>query len=204
MKEFWNERYQNEDYVYGMQPNEYLKTLLNRIHQKGSMLFLAEGEGRNAVYAAELGFDVTAIDFSQDAKDKAMKLAESKGVSISYHVADLLEIELEEESFDFVVLIFAHFPAKLRQEIHLKYQKYLKKYGIVILEGFSKDHIEVSKDNDRGSGPRDINLLYTQKIIEDDFLNFETIELNEEVAELNEGEFHQGKSALIRYMGRKV
>lgn len=204
MKEFWNERYQGDEYAYGVQPNDYLKTVLNRIHQKGSVLFPAEGEGRNAVYAAQLGFDVTAIDFSEDGKDKAVELAKVKGVSIAYHVANLQEIELEEEGYDVLVLVFAHFPPQMRQQIHQKYQKYLKKYGVVILEGFSKNHIEVSKENDRGSGPRDIEMLFTKEIIEKDFSGFETIELSEEVAVLNEGEFHQGKSSLIRYMGRKI
>lgn len=204
MKEFWNERYQGEEYAYGMKPNEYLKTVLNRIHQKGSVLFLAEGEGRNAVYAAQLGFDVTAIDLSEDGKDKAMRLAKDSGVSIAYHVAQLQDVELEEESYDILVLIFAHFPPHMRKEIHLKYQKYLKKYGIVILEGFAKTHLEISKDNERGSGPRDIEMLFTKEMIEEDFSGFETIELSEEISVLDEGEFHQGKSSLIRYMGRKI
>ncbi|NPD44917.1 MULTISPECIES: bifunctional 2-polyprenyl-6-hydroxyphenol methylase/3-demethylubiquinol 3-O-methyltransferase UbiG [unclassified Lentimicrobium] len=204
MKEFWNERYQGDEYAYGMAPNKYLKTVLNRVHQKGSVLFPAEGEGRNAVYAAQLGFGVTAIDFSDGGKRKAEQLAKEKGVSITYHVANLQNIELEEESYDILVLIFAHFPPQIRQLIHQKYQKYLKKYGIVILEGFSQSHLEVSKENERGSGPRDVKMLFTKEMIEEDFLGFETIELSEEVAVLNEGEFHQGKSSLIRYMGRKI
>lgn len=204
MKDFWNERYQSEEFAYGMQPNDYLKTILNRIHQKGSALFPAEGEGRNAVYAASLGFDVTAIDYSSEGKEKAIQFAKEKGVSIVYHIANLQEIELEEESYDVLVLVFAHFPPLMRKEIHLKYQKYLKKYGIVILEGFAKSHIEVSKVNERGSGPQDIDMLFTKEMIEDDFSGFETIELSEEVAVLDEGEFHQGKSSLIRYMGRKI
>lgn len=204
MKEFWNERYQSKEYAYGLQPNDYLKKVLNRIHQKGSVLFPAEGEGRNAVYAASLGFEVTAIDYSQQGKEKALGLAKEKGVSIIYHVTNLQEIELEEESFDILVLVFAHFPPPMRKEIHLKYQKYLKKYGIIILEGFAQSHIEVSKDNERGSGPRDINMLFTKEMIAEDFSGFETIELSEEVSVLNEGEFHQGPSSLIRYMGRKI
>lgn len=204
MKEFWNERYHTKEFAYGMQPNEYLRTVLNRIRQKGAVLFPAEGEGRNAVYAASLGFDATAIDFSLEGKEKAMQLAKKKNVTITYHVSDLQEIELEEESYDILVFVFAHFPVQMRKKIHVKYQKYLKKYGIIILEGFSKKHIEVSKENEKGSGPKNIDMLFTKEMIADDFSGFETIELAEEVLDLNEGAFHQGKSSLIRYMGRKI
>ncbi len=204
MKEIWNERYQDKEYAYGKQPNKYLKTVLNRIHQKGKALFPAEGEGRNAVYAASLGFDVTAIDFSDEAKQKAFRLAEEQNVSIDYRIGNVQEMEMKEESFDFLVLIFAHFPVDSRKEIIQKYQKYLRKYGIVVLQGFSQNHPVVSKENERRSGPRDIEMLFTKEMIENDFLGFETIELSEEVAVLDEGEFHQGKSSLINYMGRKV
>lgn len=204
MKEFWNERYVQEEYAYGLHPNEYLKTILSRIHQKGKMLLAAEGEGRNAVYAASLGFDVTAIDYSETAKEKALQLAQQADVSIDYQVADLNEIDLEEGSYDVLVLVYAHFPPHLRKDLLLKLQKSLKKYGLVILEGFSRNHLEVSQDNERGLGPRNIEMLFTEEMIKEDFTGFETIELKEEVVHLNEGEFHQGKSSVIRYMGRKV
>lgn len=204
MKEFWNERYAQAEYVYGLNPNDYLKKTLGRIPQKGKMLLPAEGEGRNAVYAASLGFDVTAIDYSETAKTKALKLAARNQVSIDYQNADIMEMVLEEGKYDVLVLIYAHFPAPIRKDLHLKLQKALKKYGLVIIEGFSKNHLEVSKNNQSSSGPQNIEMLFTEDIIKDDFSGFETIELTEEILRLNEGEFHQGQSAVIRYMGRKV
>lgn len=204
MKDFWNIRYGQTEYAYGLQPNEYLKNVLSRINQEGKVLFAAEGEGRNAVFAAGLGFEVTAIDYSEAGKAKALKLAHQAEVVIDYQMADLNEIDLKEENFDILVLIYAHFPPQWRQEIHLKLQKALKNGGWVIIEGFSKNHLDVSKNNKYASGPRDIALLYTEKMIEDDFSGFETIELSEDIVELDEGEFHQGKSSVIRYLGRKV
>jgi len=204
MKDFWNERYDQKNYVYGLDPNEYLKKILSRIHQKGKILFAAEGEGRNAVYAASLGFEVCAIDYSEAAKQKALKLAQEAEVSIDYQVADLNKIDLEEDSYDVLVLIYAHFPPHLRKTILSKLQKSLKKYGLVILEGFSTNHLELSKDNESSSGPRNPEMLFTEKMIKEEFLGFEIIELMEETVDLNEGEFHQGKSAVIRYMGRKI
>lgn len=204
MKDFWNIRYGQTEYAYGLQANEYLKTVLSGMPQKGKVLFAAEGEGRNAVFAAGLGFEVTAIDYSEAGKAKALQLAHQTQVAIDYQIADLNEIDLKEENFDILVLIFAHFPPLIRHGIHLKLQKALKKGGWVIIEGFSKNHLDVSKNNKYASGPRDIALLYTEKIIEDDFSGFQTIELSEEIVELDEGEFHQGKSSVIRYLGRKV
>lgn len=204
MKEFWNERYAQPEYAYGLNPNDYLKKILSRIHQQGKILFPAEGEGRNAVYAASLGFDVSALDYSDTAKSKALKLAEQNQVSIDYQIADLNEMELEDDKYDILVLIYAHFPPHIRKDLHLKLQKSLKKYGMVIIEGFSKNHLEVSKNNQRSSGPRDIEMLFTEKIIKDDFSSFETIELKEEIVQLDEGEFHQGQCSVIRYMGRKI
>jgi len=204
MKDLWNERYAQVDYVYGLEPNEYLKTVLGRIQQKGKVLFAAEGEGRNAVYAASLGFEVSAIDYSDAAKFKALQWAQESGVTIDYQVGDLNEIELEEGVYDVLVLVYAHFPPHLRKSMLTKLQKSLTKYGLVILEGFSQNHLDVSKDNERRSGPQDIEMLFTKKMMEEDFSTFETIEISEEVIRLSEGELHQGKSAVIRYMGRKV
>jgi hypothetical protein len=204
MKELWNKRYQDPEYAYGLKPNEYLKTILGRIQHKGAMLLPAEGEGRNAVYAAGLGFDVTAVDISEQGKEKAMKWAQKKNLSIDYLVGDLKEVELEENKYDILVFIYAHFPSSMRKTIHLKFQKYLKKYGYIILEGFSTNHIEVSKHNKTRSGPPNIDMLFTKEMIADDFSSFETIEIAEKVIDLDEGAFHQGNSSVVRYMGRKI
>lgn len=204
MKDFWNLRYGQTEYAYGSQPNEYLKTVLSGIKHEGKVLFAAEGEGRNAVFAAGLGFQVTALDYSETGKAKALQLAQQAKVTIDYQIADLIGVDLINESFDILVLIYAHFPPQWRKEIHLKLQKAIKKGGLVIIEGFSKNHLEVSKNNKLPSGPRDIDLLYNDKIIQEDFLGFEVLKLSEEIVELDEGEFHQGRSSVIRFLGRKV
>ena len=107
MNNFWNERYKADDYAYGIEPNKFLKNQLKNI-TPGNILFPAEGEGRNAVYAATIGWQVTAFDPSIEGKRKAELLAMKKGVSIDYRIEDYEFVEFPVESFDCIALIFAH------------------------------------------------------------------------------------------------
>ena len=204
MKEFWNQRYESAEYAYGIYPNEYFKNIIEANNLQGRALFPAEGEGRNAVFAATVGFNVTAIDFSEQGRQKALRLAHVNQVNINYIVGDLAEVSVEPESFDLVVLIFAHFNPSIRRQIHQKFQNALKVGGFIILESFSKNHLEVSKNNLRSSGPQNIDLLYTQEIISTDFDQINPIELSETITDLSEGPFHVGTSSVIRFFGQKI
>ncbi|MCX7998787.1 MAG: methyltransferase domain-containing protein, partial [Leptospiraceae bacterium] len=108
-KEFWNERYSLEEYVYGESPNIYFKEKLDSL-PKGKILLPCEGEGRNAVHAAQKGFEVFAFDQSEVAQKKAFKLANKYGVKINYDVYEMESANYKEQSFDVLGLIFAHFP----------------------------------------------------------------------------------------------
>lgn len=203
MKEFWNSRYQDDKYAYGTQANIFFKQTLHNLNLKGTLLLPLEGEGRNAVFAAQFGLEVTAFDYSEVAQNKALALASKNGVSFSYLIGDINSVEFDDASFDAIALIFAHFPPQLRSDYHRKLSKYLKPGGIIILEGFSKNHLLVSKDNLRTSGPQNIELLFTKDNILSDFEGFETLLVSEEIVELNEGDYHQGKSSVIQYIGKK-
>ena len=85
----WNDRYSNEEFAYGEEPNNYLKEQLEKLNP-GTILFPAEGEGRNAVFAAKLGWEVWAFDISAEGKDKAMKLVATNNVAIDYQVRNLI------------------------------------------------------------------------------------------------------------------
>ena len=115
-KDFWNSRYSEQEFAYGTEPNEFLKEQLENL-KSGTALFLGEGEGRNAVYAAKLGWQVDAVDFSSSAKVKALKLAEENNVKINYEVCDLNEYEFKENYYDLVVMIFLHLPLELREKV---------------------------------------------------------------------------------------
>lgn len=202
MKEFWNERYSAPEYAYGTAPNEFFAGALAGL-KLGKILFPAEREGRNAVYAAEAGWEVSAFDLSEEGKKKADQLAASRGVSMDYQVGNLSKMSYPAESFDVLALIFAHFPASLRESFHRKLFTFLKPGGVLILEGFSKDHLKFSSVNPLAGGPKDPSMLFSEEELRSDFKEMEILNLEEKEVELEEGLYHSGKSAVIRLVARK-
>ena len=197
MSEFWNERYSTAEYAYGTQPNIFFSDNLKGI-PAGKILFPAEGEGRNAVFAAKLGWDVTAFDVSTEGKKKAEKLAESVNVKIDYIITDFDNVSFPLNHFDCIVLVFAHMNPTKRKEYHRKLISYLKPGGLLILEGFSKKQI-----NHKSGGPRDINMLFSADELRSDFGLLSELTITETDYVLNEGPFHQGIASVIRVTGIK-
>ena len=113
----WDQRYDTADYVYGIDPNDFLADVIEHM-PKGRTLCIAEGEGRNAVFLAEHGHDVVAVDSSAVGLRKARELAEARGVRITTVTADLSEFEIEPNDWDAVVSIFAHVPPAIRGPLH--------------------------------------------------------------------------------------
>lgn len=202
MKKFWDERYSQEEYVYGEEPNVYFKSRLSQF-DPGEILFAAEGEGRNAVYAAKEAWKVTAFDQSEAGKAKAEKLARKNEVEIDYRVGALPELGYEEGEVDAVALIYAHFPLEVRSRYHQLLISYLRRDGLVIFEGFSKKHKEYQKQNPRVGGPKDESLLYSMEEIRRDFGSLTFLELYEAEVNLEEGEFHRGSGSVIRFVAKK-
>jgi 2-polyprenyl-3-methyl-5-hydroxy-6-metoxy-1,4-benzoquinol methylase len=198
----WNERFSAEEFAYGEEPNLYLKEQIEKL-PNGKILFGAEGEGRNAVFAARLGWTVSAFDISVEGKKKAQRLAEKNKVILDYRVGELESLQFQSEEFDAVALIYAHFPAEIKSFYHKTLDTYLRKGGIVIFEAFSKNHLEYISKNEKVGGPRDIQSLFSIDEIKSDFSNYEIIELVEKEIELNEGQFHNGTGSVIRFVGRK-
>ncbi|EKR45755.1 thiopurine S-methyltransferase [Leptospira interrogans serovar Grippotyphosa str. LT2186] len=198
----WNERYNKEEFAFGEQPNEYLKEQLEKL-KIGTILFPAEGEGRNAVFAAKLGWNVSAFDISIEGKKKAFRLAEANQVKIDYQVGELQTLDYRSEQFDAIALIYAHFPAEIKSYYHKTLSQYLRKDGLVILKAFSKKHIHYVLKNEKVGGPRELEMLFSIDEIKSDFENYEIIELEEKEIELKEGLFHNGNGSVIRFVGRK-
>lgn len=198
----WNDRYSNEEFAYGTSPNNYLKEQIEKL-QPRKILFPAEGEGRNAVFAAQNGWTVAAFDISAEGKNKALKLADANNVVIDYQVGELETLNYQKEQFDAIALIYAHFPAAIKSSIHKTLDQYLRKGGIIIFEAFSKKHLDYLAINDKVGGPKDIESLFSTEEIQADFSNYEIITLEEKEIELNEGLFHNGKGSVIRFIGRK-
>ncbi|MEP7232290.1 MAG: class I SAM-dependent methyltransferase [Ginsengibacter sp.] len=198
----WNDRYSKDEFAYGEQPNNYLKGQLEKL-PVGSILFPAEGEGRNAVFAAKLGWVVSAFDISTEGKKKALLLAKNNKVMIDYQVGELQELNYKADQFDAIALIYAHFPADIKSIYHDTLDKYLRKEGTVIFEAFSKKHIGFISKNEKVGGPKDIAMLFSIDEIKSDFADYEVIELEEKEIELSEGLFHNGRGSVIRFVGRK-
>ncbi|MEZ4956675.1 MAG: class I SAM-dependent methyltransferase [Saprospiraceae bacterium] len=203
MKEFWDERFKDEKYAYGTAPNNFFKEVLDSYPLKGNILLPAEGEGRNAIYAAEKGLNVHAFDISIEGKNKAEKLAQKRNVKINYEIGDFPNLELSKLSFDVAALIYAHFPPNILSAYHKKIGELIKPNGIVILEGFSKNNLPLREANPKIGGPPNIDMLFSIEEIKKDFSNFKIIKLEEQEVELNEGMFHIGTGKVVRFIGIK-
>jgi ubiquinone/menaquinone biosynthesis C-methylase UbiE len=202
MKEIWDERYNRSEYVYGETPNLFVKDQLDRL-QPGRVLFPAEGEGRNVVYAASLGWQADAFDISSEGRRKANLLAQKTGVQINYFVGGLDELPYSNEAFDAIVYIFTHVDPDLRHKFFGGLVPLLRQGGIVIFEAFSKNNLALRRKNPAIGGPDKIEMLFTTLEIEEEFKELETVLLEEREAELHEGLLHNGISSVVRYIGRK-
>jgi 2-polyprenyl-3-methyl-5-hydroxy-6-metoxy-1,4-benzoquinol methylase len=198
----WNERYSKNEFAYGEQPNNYLKEELEKLNV-GKILFPAEGEGRNAVFAAKLGWTVSAFDISIEGQKKAKQLAEINNVILDYQIGELQTLSYKDEEFDAIALIYAHFPAKIKSEIHQQLDKYLRVGGTIIFEAFSKKHMDYLAKNEKMGGPKDIASLFSIDEISADFYNYDALELKEIEINLNEGLYHNGQGSVIRFVGQK-
>jgi 2-polyprenyl-3-methyl-5-hydroxy-6-metoxy-1,4-benzoquinol methylase len=198
----WDERYGETEFAYGEQPNNYLKEQMEKF-PAGNILFPAEGEGRNAVFAATLGWTVSAFDISNEGKKKALQLSEKNNVAINYQVGELQNLNYTEGQFDAIALIYAHFPAGIKSQLHKMLDNYLSIGGIVIFEAFSKKHLEYLAINPNVGGPKDIESWFFIYEKNYDISNYDIIQLEEAEIQLNEGLYHNGLGSVIRFVGRK-
>jgi SAM-dependent methyltransferase len=200
MKEFWNERFGREEFIYGKEPNSFFKTEMEKLDKKGKALFPMEGEGRNACFAAERGWEVDAFDFSEAGKKKAEELSQLKRVSISYKINKVEDYHFIEGKYDLIVLIYAHLNPELRKYLHTSVIKSLKPGGKLILESF---HPKQLKENYTSGGPKSLDMLYDCKTMEHDFKELSKVTCEEIEIDLKEGQFHLGKAYVTRCIGVK-
>ena len=195
MKEFWDQRYGEAAYAYGKMPNAFLKEQLTG-GTAGHALFPAEGEGRNAVYAATLGWKVTAFDYSEAGRQKAEALAREQGVYIDYQSCEIENFPFPEAAFDLVGLFFVHLPPAGRQLLHQQAVRSLKVGGQIILEAFSKQQL-----GRPSGGPKREDMLFSTEELEEDFssIHLQLLEKTETV--LTEGPYHNGAAQVIRLIG---
>lgn len=198
----WDERYKETAYAYGKEPNAFLKEQLQSL-EAGSILFGAEGEGRNAVFASKMGWDVHAFDISKEGKKKALSLAKENNVSIMYNVGELPRLIFERDKFDVIALIYAHFPSKLKSDYHKILNNKLKKGGLIIFEAFGKDHLKYRKENPKVGGPSSLDMLFSIDELKSDFNNYTFLSIVEKEIHLSEGSFHNGKGFVVQFIAQK-
>ncbi len=196
-REYWDKLYSPDVFLFGESPNLFLKDKLVEI-PAGKILFAAEGEGRNAVFAAQNGWSVSAFDLSVVAKHKADTLAQKAGLEIDYHVGDIAQLDYESESFDVLALIFAHFEPEKRSTLHKQLSSYLKRGGWLILQGFGNGK---SLGEDAHTSTHE--LYYDLEMLKKDFADFEMIEISEKIIQMNEGRVLQGQSVIVSMLARK-
>jgi SAM-dependent methyltransferase len=192
--QFWNERYSQVEYAYGKSPNVYFFEEIKKL-RVGKLLLPCEGEGRNAVAASKLGWEVTAFDQSDVGKRKALALAAEGGVRLDYKVGQLKDLDFGEAAFDAIGLVFAHMPVDERANFHRSVSKLLKPGGYLILEGF---HIkQLGKSS---GGPQQVEMLFTEEILRSDFNTLTIQSITDLEVELDEGPYHKGKAHVIRML----
>lgn len=197
MKDFWEARYATAEFAYGTSPNRFFSDAILRI-PPGRMLLPGEGEGRNAVYASLMGWEVDAYDQSQNGAAKAEELAGKKDVTIHYTVGPLEKQSFTPGFYDATALIFVHLPPSIRSAVHLRIINALRPGGWLIMEAFHTSQLGY----DTG-GPRSVEMLYDRELLIRDFPGMELLELEEREVELDEGIFHRGRAKVIRLLGRK-
>jgi len=193
----WDERYLEPGFVYGTDPNEFLVSVVHRIPH-GKILSLAEGEGRNAVYLASLGYQVTGVDGSEVGLRKAVELARERGVSITTIHADLGEFEIEPEQWDGVIACYCHLPSDIRIPLHRAAVRGLKPGGIFVLEAFSKEQLAYNT-----GGPQSLDMLMSLDELTQELAGLEFVHAVRIERGVREGSRHTGLASVVQVMGIK-
>lgn len=195
----WDERFAGDDYFYGTAPNAFLQSNAGLLRTGMSALSLAEGEGRNAVWLAAQGLDVTAVDASAVGLAKAARLAEERGVGLRTLVADLATWDIPAGAYDIVVAIFIQFaPPPVRDRLFAGMVNALKPGGLLLLQGYRTEQPRYGT-----GGPKAPELLYTEALLRNAFAALQIERLSVHDSEISEGSGHHGMSALIDLVARK-
>ncbi|MCK6373935.1 MAG: class I SAM-dependent methyltransferase [Zoogloea sp.] len=201
----WSTRYREagEDYLFGTEPNRFLARRQGLLENGKTALSVADGEGRNSVWLAEQGLDVTAIEISAVAIEKARRLAAGRKVSVDFIQADMLAPgwppETMQGRFDWVIGVFIQFVGPEWRERQFEVMKALTAPGgCILLQGYTPEQLEY-----RTGGPSAVENLYTEDILRDAFSDWTIEELVSYEEDITEGAGHKGRSALIGMVARK-
>lgn len=195
----WNRRFAQEDFLFGVAPNEWLKAHANHWLPGQRVLCVADGEGRNSVWLARQGLRVEAFDIAEVGVAKARRWAARQAVTVDYTVADCDAFKWPTAAYDGVAAIFIQFadPA-LRARLFAHMVASLKPGGVLVLQGYTPKQLEY-----RTGGPPLVSHLYTEPMLRSAFAAMELLTLTEYEADVAEGAGHRGRSALIGLVARR-
>ncbi|MGB9663915.1 MAG: class I SAM-dependent methyltransferase [Ignavibacteria bacterium] len=207
MQNLWNESFSDEEYVYGKEPNIFLREFYEQNPEmfKNPVLMVGDGEGRNGVYLATRGLDVTSLDYAEMGLLKALRLAKEKNTAIKTILADVNEFDFGIERWGTIVLIYLHLSKEERKRLYSQVKTALISDGLFFIEAFSVDQLKYNS-----GGPKLAELLYTKDELEKEFTKsikgykFEIIFSEQKVVRLHEGKLHEGDGSVVRFVCKKV
>ena len=195
----WDARYASSDFVYGTEPNAFLRNQAHRLSKGAEVLCVAEGEGRNSTYLAGLGLRVTGVDASSVGMQKAQRLAEERHVEVTTVVADLAEYDPGIDHWDAIVSIFAHLPTPIRVPLRERLRRAMRVGGLIILEHYHPRQLEYGT-----GGPPDATMMSTAQELQADFPGWEVLHEFEGEREVIEGKLHHGLSYVTQFIAKRT
>lgn len=193
----WDQRFSSDEYAYGTEPNDFLREHFNAL-PKGRVLSLAEGEGRNAVFLAQQGYQVTAVDSSAVGLEKAQQLAKQQGVVIECIQADLATFDMGEDCWDAIVSIYSPLGSQARKLVHQRVMKGLKKGGVFLTESYTPAQVHYGT-----GGGDDTDTMQSKASLAADFPQLEFIHLQEIERDVVEGIYHTGFASVVQAIAKK-
>jgi SAM-dependent methyltransferase len=168
-REAWNQRYADAELVWSAEANRFVVEEVADL-PPGRALDLGAGEGRNAIWLAERGWRVTAVDFSGVGLQKARRLAEARGVEVNWIEADLRTYSPARGAFDLVVLVYIHLPGEERRAVVRRAAVAVAAGGTLLVLGHDRSNIEEGY-----GGPQDPTILFSPDDISDDLAGIEEL-----------------------------
>ncbi len=197
--ERWEKRYAAPDYLYGTEPNAFLKAQAGLLPKTGKALAVADGEGRNGVWLAEQGLDVLSVDFSPTAQAKAKALAARRGMAVRFVQADVIAWDWPTAEFDVIAVIFIQFATPPeRRRIFAGIRQALKPGGLLLLQGYRPEQIAYNT-----GGPSEVENLYTEDMLREEFGSFAKLDIKAHDSVVSEGSRHSGMAAVVDLVGWK-
>jgi SAM-dependent methyltransferase len=199
MKDFWNNRFADDGFAYGTQPNRFLQSHQRLLKPGLKALLPGDGEGRNGVWLASLGLEVTSVDYSEVGIAKINRLAAERQLGINTLCADLSTMDWPVDEYDLLVAIFIHFPSNIRNDMHHKFIGALKPGGQLIFEAYDKQQLDYGT-----GGPPVKDMLYTEEQLNEDFKDHNILHSEHLITDIHEGKYHDGRSSVLRFVVEKI